>query len=90
MDPLQQVGQIAEQTMAKFTTARRVFPIVALSIAAVTAAACSMAPAPVAKVAQVGVNPSRYSCYFADGSTVDQVVGGQTLHWCGPVPRAVQ
>jgi hypothetical protein len=78
--------------MARFTTARRVFPIVALSIAAVTAAACGVAPAPVARVAQVGVNPnpSRYSCYFADGSTADQVVGGQTLHWCGPVPRAVQ
>jgi hypothetical protein len=80
--------------MAKCTTARRVFPIVALSIAAVAvaAAACSMAPAPVARVAQAGVtpNPSGYPCYFGDDSTADRVVGGQTLHWCGPVPRAVQ
>jgi hypothetical protein len=78
--------------MAKSTTTRRVIPIVVLSIAAVTAAACSMAPAPVARVAQVGVNldPGGYSCYFADGSGADRVIGGRTLHWCGPVPRAVQ
>jgi hypothetical protein len=78
--------------MARFTVARRALPIVALSIAAVAAAACSMAPAPVAKVTRVGVtpNPSGYPCYFADNSTADRVVGGQTLHWCGPVPRAVQ
>jgi hypothetical protein len=78
--------------MAKFTTARRVFPVVALNIAAVTAAACSMAPAPVARVAEVGVNPDpgHYSCYFADGGGADRVIGGRTLHWCGPVPRAVQ
>jgi hypothetical protein len=78
--------------MAKFPAARRGFPIVALSIAAVTAAACSMTPAPVATVTQVGVspNPSGYPCYFADDSTADRVIGGQTLHWCGPVPRAVQ
>jgi hypothetical protein len=93
MDDLQQVvGQIVEQAMAKFTPARRIIPIVVLSIAAVTAAACTVAPAPVAREAQFGVNPnsSRYSCYFADGSTADEVIGGQKLHWCGPVPRAVQ
>jgi hypothetical protein len=78
--------------MARFTTARRVFPIVASIIAAVSAASCSMAPDPVARVAQVGVNPdpSRYSCYFADGSAADRVIGGRTFHWCGPIPRAVQ
>jgi hypothetical protein len=78
--------------MARFTTARRVFPIIVLSIAAVAAASCSMAPAPVARVAQTGVNPSSssYSCYYADGSSADRFVGGSTLHWCGAVPRAVQ
>jgi hypothetical protein len=78
--------------MTKFTTAQRVFSIVALTIVALTAAACGVAPAPAAKAAQVGINPdpSPYSCYFADGGTADKVVGGQTLHWCGPVPRAVQ
>jgi hypothetical protein len=76
--------------MAKWTIARGVFPIAALSIAAVTAAACNTAQAP--SVARVGVNPnpSGYSCYFADDGTADRVIGTQTFHWCGPVPRAVQ
>jgi hypothetical protein len=70
---------------------RRAF-VGALSIVGVAAAACSVAPAPVPRVAQVGVNPnpSGYSCYFADGSSADRVIGGRTFHWCGPIPRAVQ
>jgi hypothetical protein len=78
--------------MAKFTTARRVFPFVALTIAAVTVAACGVAPTPAARMAEVGVNPNPggYSCYFADGSTAAPVVGAKARHWCGPVPRAVQ
>jgi hypothetical protein len=63
----------------------------ALSLVAVATAACSMSPAPDARVAQTGVNPlDPYACYFADGSGPDRVVAGRTLHWCGPVPRAVQ
>lgn len=74
--------------MVRFTMARRVFPIVALSIAAVTAPGCDVVPAPAARVAEVNANPdpSRYSCYFADGSTADKLVAGQKLHWCGPAP----
>jgi hypothetical protein len=77
--------------MTSLMIARRAF-VGALSVVGVAAAACSMAPAPVAGVAQVGVNlnPSRYSCYFADGSSADRVIGGRTFHWCGPMPRAVQ
>jgi hypothetical protein len=77
--------------MTSLTIARSAF-VGALSVVAVAAAACSMAPAPVAGVAQLGVNPNSggYSCYFADGSRADRVVGGRTVHWCGPVPRAVQ
>jgi hypothetical protein len=63
-----------------------------VSVVAVAFAACSMAPAPVTGVAQVGTNPnfSQYACYYADGSRADRFVGGRTLHWCGPVPRALQ
>jgi hypothetical protein len=70
---------------------RRAF-VGAMSVVAVSAAACSMAPTPVGRVAQGGVNPdlSRYSCYFADSEAADRVIGGRTFHWCGPVPRAVQ
>jgi|HubBroStandDraft_6_1064221.scaffolds.fasta_scaffold1489171_1 hypothetical protein len=77
--------------MTSLTIARSAF-VGALSVVAVAAAACTMAPTPVARVAQLGVNPnsSGYSCYFADGSRADRVVGGRTFHWCGPVPRAVQ
>jgi hypothetical protein len=63
-----------------------------LSVVAVATVSCSGVPAPVATVAQVGVdsNAGPYSCYFADGNAADRVVGSRTLHWCGPVPRAVQ
>ena len=82
--------------MTWLMTARRVFPIVALSVVAVAAAACSSPPATLAgagrTAAQSAGNPdaSSYSCYYADDSRADRVVGGRTLHWCGPVPRAVQ
>ena len=82
--------------MRPFMTARRVFPIVALSVVVAAAAACSSAPAPLAgagqPAAQTSGNPAAatYSCYYADDSRADRVVGGRTLHWCGPVPRAVQ
>jgi hypothetical protein len=77
--------------MTSLMIARSAFTV-ALSIVAVAFAACSVTPAPVARVAQLGVNPNSggYSCYFADGGGTDRVVGGRTLHWCGPVPRAVQ
>jgi hypothetical protein len=69
-----------------------VFAIVALSIVAVAAAACSSAQPPAVNSdqgAQTGDNAysGPYSCYFADDSGADRVVGGHTLHWCGPVPR---
>ena len=77
--------------MKSLMSARRTF-VGAMSVVAVSAAACSMAPAPVAKIAQRGVNPdpSQYSCYFADNNAADRVIGGRTFHWCGPIPRAVQ
>jgi hypothetical protein len=77
--------------MTSLTIAHSAF-VGAVSVVAVAFAACSVAPAPVAKVAQVGGNPtfSRYACYYADGSRADRIVGGRTLHWCGPAPRAVQ
>jgi uncharacterized protein YbjT (DUF2867 family) len=63
----------------------------ALSVVAVATAACSGAPAAAPRVAQIGVSSSDpYPCYFADGDRADRVVAGRTLHWCGPVPRAVQ
>jgi hypothetical protein len=62
-----------------------------LSVVAVAAAACSGVPAPAPVVAQIGGSASApYACYFADGDRADRVVAGPTLHWCGPVPRAVQ
>jgi hypothetical protein len=81
--------------MRCFITARTVYPIVAIGIVAVAAAACNPVPAPAAGsgqgAAQYGVNPpDTYSCYFADAGGEDRVVAGRTLHWCGPVPRAVQ
>jgi hypothetical protein len=79
--------------MTWFTSARRVFRIVAMSIVAVTGAACGSGQDPVAgaghTVVKTGANPyaDRYSCYFADDGGADRVVDGRTLHWCGPVPR---
>jgi hypothetical protein len=74
--------------MTSLKIARRAF-VGAMSVVAVSAAACSTAPT---RVVQGGVNPdpSRYSCYFADSNAADRVIGGRTFHWCGPVPRAVQ
>jgi hypothetical protein len=81
--------------MACFITARRVLPIAALSIVVVAAAGCNPVRAPVAGsgqgAAQYGVSPAdSYSCYFADARGEDRVIAGRVLHWCGPVPRAVQ
>jgi hypothetical protein len=77
--------------MTSLKIARRAL-VGAMGVVAVAAAACSMAPVPAARVAQAGINPdpSRYSCYFADGNAADRVIGGRTFHWCGPLPRAVQ
>jgi hypothetical protein len=81
--------------MAWFTAARTAYPIVAMGIVAVAAAACNPVQAPVAVsgqgAAQYGVNAAdSYSCYFADAGGGDRVIAGRALHWCGPVPRAVQ
>jgi hypothetical protein len=78
--------------MAWFIAARRVFPIVALSIVLVAIAACNSVQAPAFGAdqgeTQAGVDPAdRYSCYFADDGGADRVIAGRTLHWCGPVPR---
>jgi len=58
------VEKIASKTMTRFTTAQRVLSIVALSVVAVTAAACSSAPvAGVGQpVAQTGVG-GYANCY---------------------------
>ena len=81
--------------MACFITARRVLPTAALSIVLVAAAACNPVQTPPVGTgqgaAQSGVNPpDSYSCYFADAGGGDRVIAGRALHWCGPVPRAVQ
>ncbi len=77
--------------MAWFITTSR-SSIIALSIIAVSVAACSSVQTPAfgpgPGAVQAGVNPSdSYFCYFADDGGADRVVAGRTLHWCGPVPR---
>jgi hypothetical protein len=79
--------------MTRFTTARRTLSMVALSIVAVTAAACSSAPLagvgqPAAQT-RIGADANSYACYYADKKSADRVVEGRTVHWCGPVPRPV-
>jgi hypothetical protein len=81
--------------MALFMTAQTVYWIVSMGIVAVAVGGCNGVQAPTAGagqgVALYGVNPGdSYSCYFTDAGGEDRIVAGRTLHWCGPVPRAVQ